>query len=239
MRIYDLRCYPAYRAFIAKKSDTCEDMGWSDPMKEKVFVVGLAGPSGSGKSTVAKRAASRLSGHVISMETYAADMNHLPLEERAKLDYDAPEATDVRLLESHIRAYVLGRAIEAPIYDFAEHLRVTGRREHIPPRPLLIVEGILALHYPELRPHFNLSIYLEAPDEICFHRRKVRDITERQRSLEFIQWQYENTVLPAARKYLLPSKAYADFILDATADPATVEKDLYETIMKKRTGLGV
>ena len=160
-------------------------------MKEKVFVVGLAGPSGSGKSTVAKRAASRLSGHVISMETYAADMNHLPLEERAKLDYDAPEATDVRLLESHIRAYVLGRAIEAPIYDFAEHLRVTGRREHIPPRPLLIVEGILALHYPELRPHFNLSIYLEAPDEICFHRRKVRDITERQRSLEFIQWQYE------------------------------------------------
>lgn len=29
MRIYDLRCYPAYRAFIAKKSDTCEDMGWS------------------------------------------------------------------------------------------------------------------------------------------------------------------------------------------------------------------
>ena len=208
-------------------------------MKDKVFVVGLAGPSGSGKSTVAKRVASRLSGHVISMETYAADMNHLPLEERAKLDYDAPEATDVRLLESNIRAYALGRVIEAPIYDFAEHLRVSGRRELISPKPLLIVEGILALHYPELRPHFNLSIYLEAPDEICFHRRKVRDITERQRSLDFIQWQYANTVLPAARKYLLPSKGYANVILDATADLATVEKDLYETIMKKRTGLGV
>jgi uridine kinase len=208
-------------------------------MKDKVFVVGLAGPSGSGKSTVAKRVASRLSGHVISMETYAADMNHLPLEERAKLDYDAPEATDVSLLESNIRAYALGRVIEAPIYDFAEHLRVSGRRELISPKPLLIVEGILALHYPELRPHFNLSIYLEAPDEICFHRRKVRDITERQRSVDFIQWQYANTVLPAAQKYLLPSKGYANVILDATADLATVEKDLYETIMKKRTGRGV
>lgn len=208
-------------------------------MKDKVFVVGLAGPSGSGKSTVAKRVASRLSGHVISMETYAADMNHLPLEERAKLDYDAPEATDVRLLESNIRAYALGRVIEAPIYDFAEHLRVSGRRELISPKPLLIVEGILALHYPELRPHFNLSIYLEAPDEVCFHRRKVRDITERQRSVDFIQWQYANTVLPAARKYLLPSKGYANVILDAMADLATVEKDLYETIMKKRTGRGV
>jgi uridine kinase len=208
-------------------------------MKDKVFVVGLAGPSGSGKSTVAKRVASRLSGHVISMETYAADMNHLPLEERAKLDYDAPEATDVSLLESNIRAYALGRVIEAPIYDFAEHLRVSGRRELISPKPLLIVEGILALHYPELRPHFNLSIYLEAPDEVCFHRRKVRDITERQRSVDFIQWQYANTVLPAARKYLLPSKGYANVILDAMADLATVEKDLYETIMKKRTGRGV
>jgi uridine kinase len=205
-------------------------------MPEKVFVVGLAGPSGSGKSTVARRVASRLSGHVISMETYAVDMNHLPLEERAKLDYDAPEATDVRLLESNIRAYALGRAIEAPIYDFAEHLRVSERREHIPPKPLLIVEGILALHYPELRPHFGLSIYLDAPDEICFHRRKVRDITERQRPLELIQWQYENTVLPAARKYLLPSKGYAEVILDATAGLATVEQDLYEAITKKCAG---
>jgi uridine kinase len=33
-----------------------------------IFIVGLAGPSGSGKSTVAKRVASRLDGHVLSME---------------------------------------------------------------------------------------------------------------------------------------------------------------------------
>jgi hypothetical protein len=82
------------------------------------------------------------------METYSAEMNHLPLEKRAKLDYDAPGAIDVKLLESH----------------------------------------------------------LEAPDEVGFHRRKVRDITERQRALDLILWQYHNTVLPAARQYLLPSK---------------------------------
>src|ERR1700683_5016000 len=211
----------------------------TSPVHEEIFVVGLAGPSGSGKSTVAKRVASRLSGHVISMETYSAEMNHLPLEKRAKLDYDAPGAIDVKLLESHIRDYAAGKAIEAPVYDFAQHLRVSDRREHIPAKSLLIVEGILALHFVQLRPHFDLSIYLEAPDEVCFHRRKVRDITERQRSLELIRWQYENTVLPAARQVAVPSRGYADLVLDATADPATVEKDLYETIMKKRTGLGV
>jgi uridine kinase len=207
--------------------------------EQGVFIVGLAGPSGSGKSTVSKRVASRLKGHVISMETYAVEMNHLALEKRAQLDYDAPHATDVKLLESDIRDYVAGKAIEAPIYDFAEHLRVSGRRRHIPAKSLLIVEGILALHFAELRRYFDLSIYLDAPDEVCFRRRKVRDITERQRSVDFILWQYENNVLPAARQYLLPSKRYADLVLEGGADLSTVERSLYDSITEKHATAGV
>jgi uridine kinase len=203
--------------------------------KQGVFIVGLAGASGSGKSTVAKRVASRFQGHVISMEIYSVEMNHLLLEERAKLNYDAPHAIDVKLLEGQIRDYAAGNAIEAPIYDFAEHLRMTDRREHIPATSLLIVEGILALHFAQLRQHFDLSIYLEAPDEVCFHRRKVRDITERQRSLEFIESQYEDNVLPAARQYVLPSKRFANLVLDSAADLATVEQNLYDAIVEKRT----
>src|SRR5580658_9330939 len=117
------------------------------PVAGDVFIVGLAGPSGSGKSTIAGRVASRLNGHVISMESYSIEMNHLPLEERAKLNYDAPNAIDVQLLESHIHEYAAGHAIEAPIYDFAHHLRVHDQHEHIAAQSLLIVEGILALHF--------------------------------------------------------------------------------------------
>jgi uridine kinase len=204
------------------------------PVQEDIFIVGLAGPSGSGKSTVARRVASRLNGHVISMEAYALEMNHLPLEERAKLDYDAPNATDVRLLESHIRDYASGKAIEAPTYDFAKHLRVSDRRDHIPATSLLIVEGILALHFSQLRPLFNLSIYLEASEEVRFHRRKVRDITERQRTLDFIQWQYKNNVLPATRQYALPSKRHADLVLESNADLQTVENSVYDAIEERR-----
>jgi uridine kinase len=204
--------------------------------REKTFIVGLAGPSGSGKSTVAKRLASRLSGHVLSMETYSTTMSHLPLQERAKVNYDAPEAIDIRLLESHIRDYAAGKTIEAPIYDFAQHMRVKDQCEHIPARSVLIVEGILALHFAQLRPHFDLSIYLDAPDEICFHRRKVRDITERQRGMDLILWQYENTVLPAARKYLLPSKVFANLVVESKSDLPTVEKNVYEAIVEKRAG---
>ena len=58
---------------------------------------------------------------------------------------------------------------------------------------------ILTLHLSQLRRHFDLSIYLDGPDEVCFPRRKVRDITERGRSLGFIQWQYKIDVLPSSR----------------------------------------
>jgi uridine kinase len=206
----------------------------TSPVQEEIFVVGLAGPSGSGKSTVSKRVARRLNGHVISMEAYSIEMNHLPLEERAKQNYDAPNAIDVQLLESHIHDYAAGHAIEAPVYDFAQHLRVHDQHEHIAAQSLLIVEGILALHFARLRPLFDLSIYLDAPEEVCFHRRKVRDITERQRSLDFILWQYKNAVLPATRQYVLPSKNYADLVVDSEADLATVEKNLYDAIVEKR-----
>jgi uridine kinase len=205
----------------------------SNTIHSRPFIVGLAGPSGSGKSTVAKRVASRLDGHVISMETYTVAMNHLQLADRAKLNYDVPDAIDVGLLANHIREYAAGNAIESPIYDFAQHSRVSDRREHISAKPLLIVEGILALHFAELRPHYDLSIYLEAPDEVCLHRRQVRDITERQRPLELIRWQYENTVLPAARQYLLPSKRYANVVLESKADVAAVEASLFDAITAK------
>ncbi len=204
------------------------------PAQGNIFIVGLAGPSGSGKSTIARHVASRLNGHVISMESYSIEMNHLPLEDRAKLNYDAPHAIDMHLLESHIRDYTSGKAIEAPIYDFARHLRVNDQHTHVPAKSLLIVEGILALHFAQLRPLFDLSLYLEAPDEVCFHRRKVRDITERQRSLDFILWQYKNNVLPATRQYVLPSKRYADLVLASTADLPTVEKSVYDAIMNRR-----
>ncbi len=201
----------------------------------KAFIVGLGGPSGSGKSTVAKRVASRLNANVLSMEVYSMEMNHLPIEKRAQQNYDAPNAIDVKLLENHIREYAAGKAIESPIYDFAEHLRVSGRQEHVPAGSMLIVEGILALHFAQLRPHFDLAIYLETPEETCFHRRRVRDITERQRTLEFIRWQWETSVLPATREYVVPSKAYADLVMDSSAELAVVEKSICDAIVQKRS----
>jgi len=89
-----------------------------------------------------------------------------------------------------------------------------------------------------MRNYLRRCVYLEAPDEVCFHRRKVRDITERGRSLDFILWQYENNVLPAVQQYVVPSKSFADLVLDGASNLVSVEKSLYDAIMGKRSLAG-
>jgi hypothetical protein len=45
-------------------------------------------------------------------------------------------------------------------------------------------------------------------------------------------------VLPAAREYLLPSKSYADLVLENNSDLATAEQSLYDAINKKHAFVG-
>jgi uridine kinase len=200
-------------------------------MSKRAFIIGLTGISGTGKSTLAKRIASRLNGQTVSMERYSSCATGLPLQEREKLNYDEPEIIDVEALQRDIVNYSTGHDIESPIYDFANHLRLLDT-EHIPASPFLIVEGLLALHFIELRSYYNLSVYLEAPEIACFRRRQVRDITERQRSIDLIRWQWENAVMPAAQRYVVPSKRFADVVIDSSPDLVTVEKRLEKAILQ-------
>jgi uridine kinase len=204
-------------------------------VSKQAFIVGIGGVSGTGKSTVAKQVASRLNGQTVSMERYTLPAEGLSLEERERLNYDEPAVIDVELLENDILRYSAGHSIESPIYDFANHSRVLGHSDHVPASPLLIVEGILALHFIELRSYYDLSIYLEAPSDVCFRRRQVRDITERQRSLDLIRWQWENTVMPSVERYVLPSKRAAHVVIDSSPDGRTVERRLEEVILERRS----
>ncbi len=109
-----------------------------------------------------------------------------------------------------------GRSIDRPIYDFSAHTRVLGKGERIVPGSVVIVEGIFALHYDELRSHYDFSIYVECPEELCFTRRLARDVAERGRTPESVKAQYEATAKPMARQYVIPSAKHATLTVDAT-----------------------
>ena len=108
-----------------------------------------------------------------------------------------------------------GRSIERPVYDFTTHTR-ESRTETVMSSQVLIVEGILALHYPSLRELYDFSIYVNAPNEICLNRRIYRDMRERGRTEESVRAQFEATARPMADLYVLPSARHASLTVEGT-----------------------
>ncbi len=177
-------------------------------------VLGIAGASGSGKTTLAAELARELGGFHFPLDNYYRDLSHLPTAERAQQNFDDPALIESGLLAAHIAALAHGEAIERPLYDFATYIRIPDRTETVRARAFLLVEGLFALYYAELLPMYQLRVYVDTPDEVCFARRLKRDMDERGRTAESVQRQYEATVRPAGLKYVRPSAANADLMLD-------------------------
>lgn len=179
-------------------------------------VLGIAGCSGSGKTTLASELARTLGGIHFHLDNYYRDLGHMPWTERAQQNFDDPALIENALLAEHVAALARGNAIERPIYDFSTHTRVKDRTERVIAERFLVIEGLFALHYPELLPLYNLRVYVETPDEICFERRMKRDTEERGRTPESVRLQYEATVRPASVEFVRPSAAHADLSVDGT-----------------------
>jgi uridine kinase len=179
--------------------------------------MGIAGASGSGKTTLAGELARELDGVHFPLDNYYRDLSHLPFAERARANFDDPGLIESSLLAKHVATLARGETIERPLYDFSHHVRIPDRTETVRPGPLVLVEGLFALYYEELLPLYQLRIYVDTPDDVCFDRRMRRDVTERGRSAESVRLQYEATVRPSSIAFVRPSAANADLAVDGIA----------------------
>ncbi len=180
-------------------------------------VIAIAGASGSGKTTLAVELARELDGVYFPIDNYYRDLSHLPLSLRAQQNFDDPALIESQLLAAHVEALSRGEMIERPLYDFATYIRIPDRTEPMHAGAFVLVEGLFALFYEELLPHYQMRIYLDTPDDVCFERRMKRDILERGRTAESVRLQYETTVRPSSIAFVRPSAANADLVVDGTA----------------------
>ena len=179
-------------------------------------VLGIAGASGSGKTTLAQELARSLEGATFPLDNYYLDLSHLPVEERARQNFDDPALIESTLLAEHVGDLAQGRTIQRPRYDFSHHVRVAGQTETVRPGAFLLVEGLFALYFPQLLPLYQLRVYVDTPDTVCFDRRLRRDMQERGRTPESVRRQYDATVRPAGIRYVRPSAVHADLTIDGT-----------------------
>jgi uridine kinase len=179
------------------------------------LVIGICGGTGSGKTTIAEHIIQALpeeSVVVIQQDHYYKDLPHLPLDERARQNFDHPDSIDIPLLVAHIRRLRSGQGIERPVYDFTQHQR-RAETVRLESRSAVIIEGILLFESMPLRELMDIKIFVDTDADIRFIRRLKRDISERGRTMESVVEQYMATVRPMHLEFVEPSKRHADVII--------------------------
>lgn len=181
-----------------------------------ITILGIAGGTGSGKTYAVKNLLNEYPQNSvlsISMDSYYKDLSHINYEKRIEQNFDHPDSIDINLLKKHLEQASKGDKINIPIYDFINHVRL-GETISISNAEIIIVEGIFALHFSQLRKLYTLKLFMDTPENIRLERRLVRDVRERGRTIKSIKDQYNSTVLPMHNKYVEPSKVFSDLILD-------------------------
>ena len=179
-----------------------------------VLTIGIAGGTGSGKTTITRRIVREFGGDVAVLhhDSYYRAHDDLPYAERAKLNYDHPNAFETDLMLSHVRALKRGESIQCPVYDFTAHNR---SRETVTVKParVLVIEGILIFAERELCKEMDIKLFVDTDADVRILRRIVRDVRDRGRSLDSVVKQYLNTVKPMHEEFVEPSKRNADLII--------------------------
>jgi uridine kinase len=177
-----------------------------------VSIIAVAGPSCAGKTELAKALSHELCCSVLPLDCYYRDLSDIPLDDRARHNFDVPSALDDRLFIEHVRQLSAGQTVERPIYDFTRHARVP-HCDSFAAANYLIIEGLFALYWAEVRAFTTTKVFVDAPDAVCLERRIVRDVRERGRTPESVLEQFTATVQPMAERYVRPTLAFADLVL--------------------------
>ncbi|MBM3310208.1 MAG: uridine kinase [Candidatus Aminicenantes bacterium] len=207
-------------------------------MRRKPLIIGVAGGTASGKTTIANAIMESLNDPqmvLIQHDAYYRDVSHLPLAERAKINFDHPDALETDLMVRHLRELIAGRPIEMPVYDFSTHTRLPKGVVKKPAK-VVIIEGILIFCEKSLRDLMDVKIFVDTDADLRFIRRLKRDLQERQRSLDSVIGQYLGTVRPMHISFVEPSRRYADLIIPEGHNP--VSTAMVVTMVRQRLRKG-
>jgi phosphoribulokinase len=174
-------------------------------------MLAIAGDSGTGKTTITAGLVEAL-GHERITSIGVDDYHRYDREERKALPFTPlnPKCNYIDIMEQDLQHLVLGQPILKPIYDHSTGK--LGRPEYIEPREFVIVEGLLPLHTPLSRACFDITVYMDPPEEIRIGWKLGRDIKKRGYTEEQVREELGRRE-PESAEFIRPQRSFADIVI--------------------------
>jgi phosphoribulokinase len=180
-------------------------------------MIGIAGDSAAGKTTLARGLVDVL-GRERCLSVCLDDYHRYDRSERAVLPFTAlhPHANHLDIVEQHLQLLATGRPVLKPVYDHR-----TGRHarpERIEPAEFVVVEGVLPLHTALSRACFDLTVYLDPPEDVRRRWKVARDTRTRGYTASDVHAELMRRE-PDAEAFVRPQRGHADIVVSFAPVP--------------------
>jgi uridine kinase len=149
----------------------------------------------------------------VGFDDYYKPLEMQHVDAFGEANYDLPSALFSERFHEDLMSLIAYRPVLIKKYQF-ENYDAPDRTEIVSPAPVLLVEGLFVMDYIAVDSLLDYRIFIDCDLELCFQRRKDRDIRERGIPLKRSLHQWEHHVMPAYNNHILPHKDRCDLIVE-------------------------
>jgi phosphoribulokinase len=181
------------------------------PAARRPVMIAIAGDSAAGKTTLTRGLVKAL-GPERSTAVCVDDYHRYDRQERKGLPFTAlhPDCNYVDVTEQHLQLLATGHPILKPVYDHD-----TGqltRPELLTPKEFVVVEGLLPLHTKLECACFDVTVYLNPPEDIRREWKIKRDTKHRGYTSEQVLAELDRRE-PESEEFVRPQRRHADIVV--------------------------
>ncbi|HEY0487445.1 MAG TPA: phosphoribulokinase [Mycobacteriales bacterium] len=179
--------------------------------RHRPVMLAIAGDSATGKTTLASGLVRAL-GQERCVSVCVDDYHRYNRQERKTKPFTAlhPDCNYVDIMEQHLQLLATGQPILKPVYDHATGDLV--RPELVEPKEFVIIEGLLPLFTKLSRACFEVTVYLNPPEEIRRAWKVARDTSKRGYEEEQVLAELDQRE-PESEQFIRPQQTFADIVV--------------------------
>jgi phosphoribulokinase len=179
--------------------------------RDRPVMLAIAGDSAAGKTTITSGLVRAL-GEDQCTAVCVDDYHRFDRAERKRLPFTAlhPDCNYIDIMEQQLQLLATGHPVLKPVYD--HHAGQLTRPEYVEPRRFVIVEGLLPLHTKLAAACFDVTVYLNPPEEIRREWKIRRDTAQRGYTRDQVLAELDRRE-PESAEFIRPQRRRADIVV--------------------------